>query len=117
MGRLRAVTSRALPGAPLIFRRNRFSDLVRRQLDLFAKEEIALFTEADEAERVYDDADREDAEEAYADFQLVLDSGRDRLDEIRSTYAATLDPDAAREYEDAFTKAAGKRFPRFAVEL
>lgn len=90
---------------------------MRRQLDLFAKEETALFAEAGEAERVYDAADREDAEEAYADFQLVLDSGRDRLDEIRSTYGATLDEEAALEYEDAFTRAARKRFPRFTVEL
>lgn len=70
-----------------------------------------------EAERAYDAAEREDAEEAYADFQLVLDAGRDRLDEIRSTYAATLDEDAAVSYEDAFTRAARKRFPRFAAEL
>ena len=73
--------------------------------------------EADEAERTYDAADREDAEDAYADFQLVLDAGCDRLDEIRTAYAATLDDDAARAYEDAFTRAARKRYPRFAAEL
>jgi hypothetical protein len=101
----------------VIFRRNRFADLVRRQLDLFAAEETALFAEADEAERAYDAADREDAEEAYADFQLVLDAARDRLDEIRTTYAATLDEDAALQYEEAFTRAARKRYPRFAAEL
>lgn len=101
----------------MIFRRNRFADLVRRQLDFFAEEETALFAEADEAEREYDRADREDAEEAYADFQLVLDAGGERLDEIRTTYAATLEEDAALEYEAVFTKAAAKRFPRFAKGL
>jgi hypothetical protein len=100
-----------------MFRRNRFGDLVRRQLDLFAEEEAALFAEAGETERAYDAAEREDAEEAYADLQLVLDAGRDRLDEIRTAYAATLDGDAALEYEAAFTRAARKRYPRFAAEL
>lgn len=90
---------------------------MRRQLDLFAEEETELFAEADEAERLYDAAEREDAEEAYADFQLVLDTGRDRLDEIRSAYATTLDEEAAVSYGDAFTQAARKRFPRFAAEL
>jgi hypothetical protein len=98
-------------------RRNRFGELVRRQLDLFAEEETALFAEADEAERAYDAADREDAEQAYADFQLVLDAGRDRLDELRTTYAATLEDETALEYDAAFTRAARKRFPRFAAEL
>ena len=101
----------------MIFRRNRFADLVRRQLDLFAQEEVGLFAEADEAERAYDAAAREDAEEAYADFQLVLEAGGERLDEIRTTYAATLDEDAALEYADAFTRSAAKRFPRFASGL
>ena len=90
---------------------------MRRQLDLFAEEEAALLAEAAEAERAYDAADREEAEEAYADFQLVLDAGRDRLDEIRTTYAATLEEDAALEYDAAFTRAARKRYPRFAAEL
>ncbi len=99
------------------FRRNRFADLVRRQLDLFAEEDAELFAEADEAERAYDAAEREDAEEAYAAFQLVLDAGAERLAEIQAAYAASLEDDAAREYEAAFVRAAAKRFPRFAAGL
>ncbi|MGI9112201.1 MAG: hypothetical protein ACR2GT_08415, partial [Gaiellaceae bacterium] len=95
----------------------RFADLVRRQLDLFAEEEAALLAEATEAERAYDGAEREDAETAYAEFQLVLDAGAERLAEIQTTYAATLEEDAAREYEAAFAQAAAKRFPRFAAGL
>ena len=98
-------------------RRGRFTDLVRRQLDLFADEEAELFAEADEAERAYDAAAREDAEAAYADFQLVLDAGAERLAEIQAAYAATLEEDAALEYEAAFVRAATKRFPRFARGL
>ena len=53
----------------------------------------------------------------YADYQLVLDAAADRLAEFQATYAATLEDDAAREYEAAFARAAAKRFPRFAAGL
>ena len=98
----------------MIFRRrNRFDDLVRRQLDLFAEDEAELLAELEAAERAYDEAEREDAEEAYGDVQLVLDAGSDRLVDVRDAYAATLDEDAAAEYADAFGRAAARRFPRF----
>ena len=90
------------------FRRDRFGDLVRRQLDLFAE---------DEAERAYDAADREDAEEAYGDLQLVLESIADRLEELRDTYTLTLGSDADVAYAQAFARAARKRFPKLRVEL
>jgi hypothetical protein len=67
------------------FRRNRFGDLVRRQLDLFAEDEAALLREADAAARAYDDAEREDAEEAYGDYQLVLESVVEALEALRDT--------------------------------
>ena len=97
------------------FRRDRFGDLVRRQLDLFAEDAADLLKEADEAERGYDGAEREDAEEAYGDFQLVLESVAERLEEVRDTYAATLDPDAVEAYERSFERAARKRFPRVRI--
>lgn len=112
MGRVRAGASRALPGAPLSFRRDRFGDLVRRQLDLFAEDEGELLQEADDAERAYDGADRADAEEAYSDFQLVLESIAGRLEDIRDAYAATLEEDAANAYAAAFDRAARKRYPQ-----
>ena len=85
---------------------------MRRQLDLFADDEVELLAEADQAERAYDAAEREHAEDAYGDFQLVLDAAAERLIELRETYAATLEPDAVLEYEAAFDRAAEKRFPR-----
>lgn len=94
------------------FRRNRFGDLVRRQLDLFAEDETGLLREAERAERAYDGAERDEAEEAYGDFQLVLESVAERLEEVRDTYARTLDEEAATEYGQAFDRAARKRFPR-----
>jgi hypothetical protein len=96
----------------VIFRRERFADLVRRQLDLFTEDEAELLSEAQEAERAYDAAERDDAEEAYGDFQLVLESVSERLEERRDTYAATLDSGPAAEYERAFERAVRKRFPR-----
>jgi hypothetical protein len=96
----------------VIFRRDRFGALVRRQLDLFAEDEADLLAEADEAERAYEGAERDDAEEAYGDYQLVLEAIADRLAELRDTYAATLDADAAEPYAAAFEKAARRRFPQ-----
>jgi len=100
-----------------IFRRSRFAELVRRQLDLFAEDEAQLLIEADEAERAYDAAEREAAEEAYGDFQLVLDAAAERLIELRETYAATLEADLALEYEAAFDREAAKRLPRIRGRL
>lgn len=97
----------------MIFRRrNRFGELLQRQLDLFAEDESDLFDELEAAERAYDTAHRDEAEEAYSDLQLVLDAAAERLVEVRDSYAATLDEDAAEEYRDAFARAAAKRFPR-----
>jgi len=99
------------------FRRNRFGDLIRRQLQLFVEDEHELLREAETAERMYDAAEREDAEEAYGDYQLVLESVADKLEELRDTYASTLDADAADAYSEAFGRAARKRFPKLRAEL
>jgi hypothetical protein len=42
----------------------------------------------------------------------VLESVAARLEDIRDTYARTLDEDAAEEYAAAFDAAARKRHPR-----
>ena len=68
-------------------RQSRFRDLVERQLDLFAEDEAELLEEAVEAEERYTDTGAEDAEEAYGDYQLVVDAIADRLLDIRETYA------------------------------
>ena len=101
----------------MIFRRRRFDDLVRRQLDAFTDDEAELLEEAREAERAYDEADREDAQEAYSDFQLVLEAGAERLAAIRDTYASTLDEDTEEDYAQAFARAARKRFPKLTGDL
>ena len=95
----------------MIFRRSgRFDDLVRRQLDLFAEDEAELLEEAREADEAQTQAERDEAEELYGDYQLVVDAIADRLLDLRETYAATLEHDAADEYRAAFNRAAFKRF-------
>ena len=102
----------------VIFRRSgRFDELVRTQLDLFAEDEAELLEEAQEADEAQTHADRDEAEELYGDYQLVVDAIGDRLLDIRETYAATLEDDAADEYRAAFNRAASKRFRGFTSML
>ena len=95
------------------FGRRPFADLVRRQLDLFAHDETALFAEAQDAETAWNRACRDEAEEAYGDWQLVADAIAERLLDLRETYAATLDGDGPNAYRRSFGKAVSKRLPRF----
>lgn len=99
------------------FGRDRFGDLVRRQLDLFAQDDGDLVRAAEIAERAYDDAEREEAEEAYGDFLLAVEAVVERLEEIRDSYGATLEDDAREGYEQAFRRAARKRFPKLTAAL
>lgn len=96
----------------MIFRRGRFGELVRRQLDLFAEDEAELLRELEIAERAYDTAEREDAEEAYGDLQLVYEAVVDRLGDVRDRYAQTMEDDSRRAYETTFDREARRRYPR-----
>ena len=100
----------------MIFRR-RLSDVIRRQLDLFVREHRGLIEDCVAAERAYNRADRDEAEERYGDYQDLVETGTEALADIRDTYARTLDEDTAEEYEEAFNRAVMKRLPRFALEI
>ncbi|MGH3133750.1 MAG: hypothetical protein ACRDNY_08445 [Gaiellaceae bacterium] len=97
--------------------RGRFHELVRRQLDLFALDEAELLAEGEEADAVWTNAGREDSEELYGDYQLVVDAIGERLFELREVYAASLDERTAADYRHAFDTAARKRFRRLATFL
>ena len=102
----------------MIFKRSgSFDDLVRRQLDLFAEDEAELLSEAQEADDAQTQADRDEAEELYGDYQLVVDAIGDRLLELREAYAATLEDDAADGYRAAFNRGASDRFRRYSSLL
>lgn len=100
----------------MIFRR-RFAEVVARQLDLFEREQADLIRRSKAAERAYDAALREEAEERYADYLDLVGTGTELLAGLRDAYAATLDTEAAEEYEATFNRASAKRLPRFALEL
>jgi hypothetical protein len=94
-------------------RRGAFDDLVERQLALFASDETGLLAEADEAEEAWIRTGRENAEEAYGDYQLVVDAISDGLLELREAYAATLAEDKVDAYRRAFAAGVRRRFGRY----
>ena len=101
----------------MLRRRRRFAEVISRQLELFEREEAELIRQCEEAERAYDRADRDEAEERYGDYVDLVETGTEALADLRWSYAATLDEDAAEGYEDAFNRAVRKRLPRFGNEI
>jgi hypothetical protein len=97
--------------------RPRFADLIGRQLDLFEREHRGLIDDVDAAERAYNRADRDEAEERYGDYVDLVETGTELLADLRDNYASTLDEEDALEYEDAFNRAVLKRLRRFALEI
>lgn len=95
----------------------RFAELIARQLDLFEQQDADFLRRVDEAERAYDHADREDAEEVYGRFQELVEHGTEALAEMRDAYARTLDADDAEEYAAEFNQAVVDRLPRFGLEI
>ncbi|MDP9293073.1 MAG: hypothetical protein M3O90_01400 [Actinomycetota bacterium] len=95
----------------------RFADLIQRQLVLFRMDFADLIDACAAAERAYDRAGREEAEERYAEYLELVEEGTDALVEIRDTYASTLEPDVAEEYVRRFDDEVGRRLPRFALGL
>jgi hypothetical protein len=101
-----------------MFRRNRFSDVIGRQLDVFAADQAdGLFEEVRDAKARYDRADRDDAEEAYGDYVDVVEAATEALADMRWRFAATLDEESAEEYEAAFNRAVRKRWPPLGLEI
>ena len=97
--------------------RGRFSEVIARQLDLFEEQDAEFLRRVDEAERAYDDADSEDAEEVYGRYQELVEHGTEALGEMRDAYAETLEPDDADEYAAEFNQTVIDRLPRFGLEI
>jgi hypothetical protein len=98
-------------------RRARFADVIERQLDLFEREQRGLIDDCVAAERAYNRAPRDEAEERYGDYVDLVETGTEILADLRDNFASTLDEDTASDYEDAFNLAVLKRFRRFALEI
>ena len=101
----------------MIFKR-RFSDVIARQLDVFAEDEAdGLFEEVRDMKERYDRAERSDAEEAYGDYTDIVEAATEALADMRDRFARTLDEETAEEYERAFNRAVKKRWPHFGLEI
>ena len=102
----------------MIFRRRRFTDVIERQLDLFAEDqERDMFAEARERKALYDRADRDSSEELYGDYVDALETATEALADMRDRFKQTLAEDAAEEYEQEFNRAVKKRWPVFGLEI
>jgi hypothetical protein len=98
-------------------RHARFSELIDRQLDIFESEQRGLIEDCVAAERAYNQASRDEAEERYGDYVDLVETGTEILADLRDNFATTLEEDAAEEYERAFNQAVLRRFRRFALEI
>jgi hypothetical protein len=100
-----------------VLRRQRFADAISRQLDLFERDYAELIRECDEAEAAYDRAERDEAEERFGEYQDLVETGTEILAELRDNFAATLEDNAAEEYETEFNRTVHRRLPRFGLEI
>ena len=98
-------------------RRDPFRDVITRQLDLFVEDEADVLEECREKYRLYEEAAREDAEEAYGDFVDAVETATEALADMRDRFARTLDEDAAEVYGDSFNHAVRKRWPELGLEI
>ena len=100
-----------------MLRRRRFAEVISRQLDLFVRDQLQLLEACDEAERAYERAERDEAEERFGDYQDLVETGTEILADLRDNFASSLDDETAEEYEAEFNRAVAKRLPRFALEI
>jgi hypothetical protein len=91
--------------------------VIRRQLDLFEREHADLIEDVLEAERAYDAAGRDEAEERYGDYVDLVETGTEELAALRDHFASAMTEEAAEEYEAEFNRAVLVRLPRFALEI
>lgn len=100
-----------------MLRKRRFAEVIARQLDLFVRDNLQLLDACEEAERAYDRAERDEAEERFGGYQDLVETGTEILADVRDNFGSTLDEDAAEEYEAEFNRAVAKRLPRFGLEI
>ena len=79
--------------------------MIRRQLELFEREHAALIADCDAAERAYDEAGRDEAEERYGDYLDLVETGTEELAALRDNFAATMDELGRRRVRAEFNRA------------
>ena len=101
----------------MIFRRARFGDVIRRQLDLFVMDHADVLLDVAERFRKWNAAGRDDAEELYGDYVDAFETGTELLADVRDHFASTLAEADAEVYRREFDRAVVKRLPTFALEI
>lgn len=91
--------------------------MIRRQLDLFESDHVDLIADCETAERAYDAAGRDEAEERYAEYLDLVETGTEELAALRDNFASAMTASAADEYETEFNRTVLVRLPRFAIEI
>jgi hypothetical protein len=99
------------------FRRTRFGEVIDRQLALFVSEHADVIEESDAKLRLYNAADRDDAEELYGDYVDAVETGTEILADLRDNFAQTLGEEEAERYLAEFNRAVEKRLPEYASEI
>jgi hypothetical protein len=99
----------------VIFGRKRFGEVVARQLGFFVEDDSALLQDVADALEAYNRADKDDAEELYGDYQLMIEAATDRLAELRDAYANTLDD--PEQYEREFNAEVVRRWPSLSLTI
>ena len=101
----------------MIFRRTRFREVIDRQLDLFVREHGDVIEESNDRLRLYNAADRGDAEELYGDYLDAVETGTEILADLRDNFAQTLEESEVERYLAEFDRAVAKRLPEYALEI
>jgi hypothetical protein len=99
------------------FRRTRFGEVIDRQLALFVSEHADVIEESDAKLRLYNAADRDDAEELYGDYVDAVETGTEILADLRDNFAQTLGEEESERYLAEFNRAVEKRLPEYAPEI
>lgn len=100
-----------------MFGRNRFSDLIDRQLDIFGNENADLLLEVAEYRERWRKASREGAEAAFGDEHDRIDWAAEALSNLCDSYAESLPEETEPDYRRAFTKAVRRRLPAIAAQF
>jgi hypothetical protein len=101
----------------VIFRRGRYGEVIRRQLDLFEREHEDVREETAERLRLYNAANRDAAEELYGDYVDAVETGTEILADLRDHFARSLEEEDAERYLTEFNRAVARHLPEYALEI
>lgn len=99
----------------MMFRRARYTGVIDAQLELFAREHRDVIDDVAERLRLYNAADRDEAEELYGDYVDAVETGTELLADLRDHYGRSLDD--AEVYVEEFNRAVARRLPEYALEI